>query len=98
MSPMTRIALITGANRGLGFEAARQLGALGMTTLIGSRDAAKGERAAAELRGDGRDAIALRIDVDSEPSVQEAAAQVAQQYGRLDVLVNNAGDPPGSDR
>jgi NAD(P)-dependent dehydrogenase (short-subunit alcohol dehydrogenase family) len=94
MTLMTRIALITGANRGLGFETARQLAATGMTTLIGSRDAAKGEQAASELRGEGLDVAAVHLDVESESSVQEAAAHVAQQHGHLDVLVNNAGILP----
>lgn len=91
---MTRIALITGANRGLGFETARQLGQAGVTPIVGARDPAKGEKAADELRSDGLAAESLTIDVTSASSVKAAAEQVATQHGRLDILVNNAGILP----
>jgi len=90
----TKIALVTGANRGLGQATARQLGELSMTMLIGSRDPERGEHAAAALRRDGIDAVALTIDVDSDVSVRDAAIAVSEQYGRLDILVNNAGILP----
>lgn len=89
-----QVALVTGANRGIGLATARQLGELGMTTLIGSRDRGRGEEAAAALRADGVDAVAVTLDVESDASVQAAATLVAEEYGHLDVLVNNAGILP----
>ena len=86
-----RIALITGANKGIGFETARQLGQQQITVLLAARDAAKGESAAAKLRAEGLDARALELDVTVSSSIQRAADKVAQEFGRLDILVNNAG-------
>jgi NAD(P)-dependent dehydrogenase (short-subunit alcohol dehydrogenase family) len=85
---MTGIALITGANRGIGFETARQLGQLGVTTLIGSRDPDNGKRAAEELAAEGIDAEPLTVDVTSVPSIEAATERVSDEHGRLDVLVN----------
>ncbi len=88
----TRIALITGANKGLGLETARQLGRLGMTVLLGSRDAKKGEDAAAQLRSaDGVTAHAIKLDVDNYADHLAAKEFIERQFGVLDVLVNNAG-------
>ena len=86
-----KIALITGANKGIGKEIARQLGALGMTVLIGARDKVRGEEAAAELAAGGADAHAALLDVTDRASIDAAARQIESEYGRLDVLVNNAG-------
>ena len=86
-----KVALITGANKGIGKEIARQLGALGMTVLIGARDPQRGEEAAAELRASGADAQALILDVTDPATIDAAAAKIESDYGRLDVLVNNAG-------
>jgi NAD(P)-dependent dehydrogenase (short-subunit alcohol dehydrogenase family) len=91
---MTKIALITGANRGLGFATARQLGQSGVKVIVGARTLAKGEEAAGLLRSEGLDAEALQLDVDTPDSVQSAAEQVEQQHGRLDILINNAGILP----
>ncbi|HWD09425.1 MAG TPA: SDR family oxidoreductase [Actinomycetota bacterium] len=88
---MSRVALITGANKGLGRETARRLGALGMTVIVGARDEGRGTAAAAGLREGGADAHYLALDVTDEASVTQAAARVEEQFGRLDVLVNNAG-------
>jgi NAD(P)-dependent dehydrogenase (short-subunit alcohol dehydrogenase family) len=88
------VALITGANRGLGFATARRLGRAGVRTLIGARDAAKGEQAAKALRDEGIDAEPLELDVTSVASVQAAARRVRREHGRLDILVNNAGVLP----
>lgn len=87
----TKIALITGANKGLGFEISRQLGKLGVTILLGSRDKKRGLAAAEKLKAEGIDAHASIIDVMHEPSVDRAADFIGQEYGRLDILVNNAG-------
>ncbi|GLW03593.1 SDR family oxidoreductase [Streptomyces lavendulae] len=89
--PDRRYALITGANKGLGRETARQLGRMGMTVLIGARDAARGENAAHELRHCGIDARFVHLDVTDEATVRAVAAAVEEDFGRLDVLVNNAG-------
>jgi NAD(P)-dependent dehydrogenase (short-subunit alcohol dehydrogenase family) len=89
-----KIALVTGANRGLGFETARQLGRTGATTIIGARDAAKGEQAALMLRSEGIEAGTVVLDVNSRASVRAAANQVEQEYAVLDILVNNAGVLP----
>ena len=87
----TKIALITGANKGLGKEIARQLGALGMVVLIGARDKTRGQEAADALKAGGADAHFVLLDVTDAGSIAAAAAQIEQDYGRLDVLVNNAG-------
>lgn len=87
----TKVALITGANKGIGLETARQLGTQGITVLIGARDRARGEEAAAELRESGTDARFVQLDVTDDESVARAAAWVETEYGRLDILVNNAG-------
>jgi len=85
------IALITGANKGIGFETARQLGRENTTILLGSRDQAKGEEAAARLRAEGFDVHPIMLDVSDSVSIQKAAAEVKEKFGRLDILVNNAG-------
>jgi NAD(P)-dependent dehydrogenase (short-subunit alcohol dehydrogenase family) len=91
---MTKIALITGANRGLGFEIARQLGHAGVRTLVGARDPDKGKQAAAELAAEGLDVDTVVLDVESASSVEAAAEQITNDHGRLDILVNNAGVLP----
>src|SRR5687768_16214037 len=84
------IALVTGANRGLGYATARRLGELGATVLVGARTADKAQRAATQLRKSGVWADPLLLDVSSRESVDRAAAKVTETHGRLDVLVNNA--------
>jgi NAD(P)-dependent dehydrogenase (short-subunit alcohol dehydrogenase family) len=86
-----KVALITGANKGLGFETARQLGASGITVLIGARDDAKGEAAAAKLKSEGIDARAIKLDVANPTDVKAAAKKIEKEFGVLDILVNNAG-------
>jgi NAD(P)-dependent dehydrogenase (short-subunit alcohol dehydrogenase family) len=86
-----KIALITGANKGIGFETARQLGAQGMTVLVGARDKDRGRAAEGALRGGGADARFVQLDVTDAESVERAAEWIEAEYGRLDVLVNNAG-------
>lgn len=85
------VALVTGANKGIGRGAAGQLAELGMTVLIGARDARRGEEAAAQLRAAGGDAHAVTLDVTDPATVQEAAKQIGERFGHLDVLINNAG-------
>lgn len=85
-----KIALITGANRGIGLETARQLGKLGVTILVGARDLAKGEEAASELKRAGVDARAIKLDVDKEADRVAAAKSIEKEFGRLDILINNA--------
>jgi NAD(P)-dependent dehydrogenase (short-subunit alcohol dehydrogenase family) len=86
-----KVALISGANKGLGLETARQLGKLGYTVLLGSRDALKGEVAARQLRDDGVDARVVKLDVKKQADIDVAAGQIESEFGKLDVLVNNAG-------
>lgn len=86
-----RLALITGANKGIGFETARQLAAQGITVLLGARDLAKGEQAAATLRGEGLNVEAIQLDVTRPESIRNAADTLETKYGRLDILINNAG-------
>lgn len=89
--PDERIALITGANKGLGFEIARQLAEQGALVLIGARDEARGQHAASTLSARGLSAVALRIDVTDTASIASAAREIGRRHGRLDILVNNAG-------
>lgn len=86
--PTERIALITGANQGVGKQVAKELAAAGVTVYVGSRDLARGEAAAAEI-GDG--ATAIQIDVTDLDSIAAAAATIDERHGRLDLLVSNAG-------
>ncbi|GAA5173292.1 SDR family NAD(P)-dependent oxidoreductase [Pseudonocardia eucalypti] len=87
----TTIALVTGANKGLGLTSARRLARSGWTVLIGARDAERGAKAVAELAADGLSAELVALDVTSDESVAAAADQVGRAHGRLDVLINNAG-------
>ncbi len=89
-----RIALITGSNRGIGFEAARQLARRGFHVVVASRDEEKGERAAQEIRSHGDKATALALDVSSSESIQLALPQFESIADHLDVLINNAGVYP----
>jgi len=93
-----KIALITGANKGIGFETASQLGAQGMTVLVGARDSERGSEAERALREGGADAHFVQLDVTDEKSVQQAAEWIEAEYGRLDILINNAGTPSVSRR
>lgn len=82
-----RIALVTGANQGVGLQVAKELVANGVTVLVGSRDPKRGEAAAAQI---GAGAIAIQLDVTDGASIAAAAARIADAFGRLDLLVNNA--------
>jgi NAD(P)-dependent dehydrogenase (short-subunit alcohol dehydrogenase family) len=85
------VALVTGANKGIGLAIARQLGQQGFSVWLGCRNVERGEKAAAELRKSGIEAYSIVIDVTNEGSVRAAAAYFAEKGGQLDVLVNNAG-------
>jgi len=85
------IALITGANKGIGYEIARGLGAKKITVLIGARDEARGHAAEAKLKGEGFDARFVPLDVTKRDTISRAARWIEDQFGHLDILVNNAG-------
>ena len=85
------VALVTGANKGIGFEIARGLGEMGMVVLLGCRDRTLGQQAAGKLQAEGLRAEALPLDVTDAATIQAAAADIAGRFGRLDILVNNAG-------
>lgn len=85
------IALITGANKGIGYEIAKGLGSRGIVVLLGARDAAKGQAAAVKLKGEGIDARFVPLDVTDPETIARAAQWIEDQFGRLDILINNAG-------
>lgn len=85
--------LITGANKGLGYEAARRLGEMGWKVFLGSRDEERGRVAVEKLAADGVDVVLVPLDVTSDESVAGALQVVSSHTGRLDVLINNAGAP-----
>jgi len=91
MASEKRIALVTGANKGLGFEMARQLGQAGVTVILAARDPQKGEAAAARLRAEGLDVQFLRLDVNNDKDRAAASTFLKDKFGRLDILINNAG-------
>lgn len=96
---VTQIALVSGANRGIGLEVSRQLARRGVTVVMGARDVAKGEAAAARLRAEGLCVEVVQLDVTRTDSVSAAVGEVLRRHGRLDILVNNAGilrDGPSS--
>lgn len=88
---MPKIALVTGANKGIGLEIARQLGERGVTVVLGARDEVRGKQAADTLAAQGLDVATLRIDVTDDATIRAAAAEIERRYGLLDILVNNAG-------
>jgi NAD(P)-dependent dehydrogenase (short-subunit alcohol dehydrogenase family) len=86
-----KIALVTGGNRGLGYETCRQLAQLGLTVLLGARDLTKGKSAAYQLNEkEGLDVMFYHLDVSNQKSICNMAKEIDQHFGRLDVLVNNA--------
>jgi NAD(P)-dependent dehydrogenase (short-subunit alcohol dehydrogenase family) len=82
-----RVALVTGANQGVGFQVAKELAAHGVTVLVGSRNLERGEAAAKTINGDAR---AIQLDVTNQASIAAAAERIRKEFGRLDLLVNNA--------
>ena len=91
MQETKKIALITGANKGIGFEVARQLARSGWTVLVAARNEELGMEAVAKLRADGLDVHFVLIDLDEHRTAQTASAAIQTQFGKLDLLVNNAG-------
>ena len=87
MTETTRIALVTGANQGIGLQIATDLAASGLTVLLASRNLDRGKAAAQTIAGD---VHPLQLDITDEESIRAAVAQVEQQFGRLDILINNA--------
>ena len=86
-----KIALVTGANRGIGFETVRQLAQKGIKVLLGARSESKGQEAESTLKNEGLDVEFIKLDVDDPATHESAARFVDATYGRLDILVNNAG-------
>jgi NAD(P)-dependent dehydrogenase (short-subunit alcohol dehydrogenase family) len=86
-----KVALVTGANKGIGFGIARELGKTGMIVLLGARDAALGEKAAADLRKEKLDVRFVQVDLVRPETIKAAAASIEAQFHQLDVLINNAG-------
>ena len=91
MSEQAKVALITGANKGIGLETARQLAAQGVFVLIGARDLTKGEAAAKTLQSEGLKVRAVKINVAERADHVAIAELIEKDYGKLDILVNNAG-------
>ena len=86
MSADRPVALVTGANRGIGLQTATQLAGQGYHVLIGARKLEAGEAAAAAIRSDGQEATAIQLDVSDRGSIEAAAARVGNEFGQLDVL------------
>jgi NAD(P)-dependent dehydrogenase (short-subunit alcohol dehydrogenase family) len=93
-----RIALVTGANRGLGFETSRQLAQYGILVLMGSRSARRGRSAVRTLRDAGLSVEFIQLDVTKPDQIRKAAAAIRKRFGKLDIMVNNAGIAESEDQ
>jgi NAD(P)-dependent dehydrogenase (short-subunit alcohol dehydrogenase family) len=91
MAQDKKVALITGANRGIGLETAKQLGEQGVTVLVGARSLSAAEDTAAKLKQSGIDAYPVQLDVVNEADRKAAAKFIGEKFGKLDILINNAG-------
>jgi NAD(P)-dependent dehydrogenase (short-subunit alcohol dehydrogenase family) len=85
------VALISGANKGIGYEIARGLGAKKIKVLVGARDQARGQASVDKLTAEGADARFVKLDVTDPGTIQRAAERIEKEFGRLDILINNAG-------
>jgi NAD(P)-dependent dehydrogenase (short-subunit alcohol dehydrogenase family) len=90
MQAAKRVALITGANKGIGFEVARQIAKAGWTVLAGARNSELGTKAAAKLEAEGLDVRFIHIDLDAHETATTAAESIRSEFGKLDLLINNA--------
>jgi len=86
-----QVALVTGGNKGIGFEIVRGLLQAGCRVYLGTRDVAKGQRAAADLASEGGEVVVIELDSYRPATLEAAAARIQREAGRLDILVNNAG-------
>ena len=91
MPPEKKIALVTGANRGIGFETARQLGQKHVTVVVAARTLKSAEETAAKLKAEGIDAFPVKLDVTNAQDRETVAKTVSDRFGKLDILINNAG-------
>lgn len=91
MESKNKIALVTGANKGIGFEIAKKLGAAGCTVILGARNEKLGQEACEKLKATGAKVEYLNLDLLNPDSIENAAKAIDQKHGRLDILVNNAG-------
>lgn len=91
MNTAKKVALVTGATRGIGFETVRQIANAGITVLLAGRDEQRAAAAAATLQAEGLPVEAITLDVTNSESIQEATRSIKERYGKLDILVNNAG-------
>ena len=92
MTAAKKVALVTGANKGIGFEISRNLASAGCTVLLGARDVGRGQQAVQQLALAGLDDVyVIEIDVTKQETISAAARVIEERYGRLDVLLNNAG-------
>src|SRR5271168_422060 len=91
MTKLNRIALVTGGNKGIGLEVAKQLGEAGCTVILTARNRALGEEATAKLKTSGSDVEYAQLDVCDPDSIAKTYKKIEEKYGRLDILVNNAG-------
>ncbi|GAB5564178.1 MAG: SDR family NAD(P)-dependent oxidoreductase [Winogradskyella sp.] len=88
---MKKVALVTGANKGLGYQTAKELGQNGIKVLVGARNEERGNNAVSQLKNEGIDAEFVQLDVASADSIKDAVKTISDNYNQLDILVNNAG-------
>lgn len=88
---MKKVALVTGANKGLGYQTAKELGQNGIKVLVGARNEERGNNAVSQLKNEGIDAEFVQLDVASADSIKDAVKTISENYDQLDILVNNAG-------
>jgi len=87
---MTKIALVTGANKGIGFETAKQLAQKNIKVLLGARNETEGKKAEETLRGESLDVEFIKLDISNSQDIENAKAYIESEYGKLDILINNA--------